>query len=164
MGIYIKRSGIYCLTAFIWFIYCKCAWAKNGLPYQESATLPSMGIMLFKMLISLVIVIVLAVILIKILQKNTQLTKQSSWAKVLDQLIIDPKKRLVLVEMLGKVYVLGFTENNITVILQEKDIDLSQVKELQELNSRMQMSSLSGSKFLQIFEDKIRQMKNSSSK
>lgn len=165
MSIYIKKASVCCLTAFIWFFSCSCAWAENDLSYQESAAaLPSMGSMLFRMLISLVIVIVLAVILIKFLQKNTQLTKQSSWAKVLDQMIIDPKKRLVLVEMFGNVYVLGVTENNITIILEEKDIDLSQVKELQELNDRMNTTPLSGSKFIQIFEDKIRQMKNFSSK
>jgi flagellar biogenesis protein FliO len=163
LNIYMKKASICCLTAFIWFFYYDYAWAEGDLP-QSVAALPSMGSMLFRMLISLGIVVILAVILIRFLQKSTQLTKQSSWARVLDQMIIHPQKRLVLVEMFGKVYVLGVAENNITIILEEKDIDLSQVKELDEMNDRMNMTPLAGSKFLQIFEDKIGQLKKFSSK
>ncbi len=162
MSIYIKKASSCCLAAFIWFFYYNCAWAEGDLP-QSAAALPSMGSMLFRMLISLGIVVILAVILVRFLQKNTQLTKQTSWARVLDQMILDPQKRLVLVEMFGKVYMLGVTENNITIILEEKDIDMSQVKELHEMNERINMTPLSGSKFIKIFEDKIRQMKNFSS-
>lgn len=156
-----RKAAALWLTVPFWFFALPCAWAADSLKYQEPmAAPPSMGGMLLRMVISLLIVIGLALVLVKFLQKNTQLTKQSSWARVLDQCIIGQNQRLVLVEMFGKVYVLGVTEHNIAAILEEKDIDLSQVKELQEIeNDQMNMTSLFGGNFLEVLDGKIGSLK-----
>ena len=166
MSIHGRKAEALWLTVLFWFFSSPCAWAADSLKGQEPvAAPPSMGGMLFRMVISLLIVIALALVLVKFLQKNTQLTRKSSWAKVVDQCIIGQNQRLVLVEIFGKVYVLGVTEHNIATILEEKDIDLSQVKELHEIeNNRINMTSLFGGNFSQVLDDKIGSLKKYYSK
>ena len=135
-------------TTIVWLLWTGTAWAAGqplgDLQYKEPTTAPvapiNMGAMLLQLVISLVVVIGLALILIKFLQRNTLLSRQSAWARIVDQVYVGPNKMLVLAEIFGKVYVLGVTDHSITTLLGENDIDLSQVKQVfAEVDSRKGM-------------------------
>ncbi len=147
-------------TIIVWLLWTGAAWAAGGvgdLPYKEPMTAPvapiNMGAMLLQLVISLAVVIGLALILIKFLQRNTLLSRQSAWARIVDQVNMGPNKMLVLAEIFGKVYVLGVTDHGITTLLGENDIDLSQVRQVfAEVDSRK-------GRFLQTLDSKLGEFK-----
>jgi len=123
-------------TAF-YFLFVDLAWAAGNVgnltyPDPTPVAAPSIGGALLRLLICLIIVIGLVIVLVKFLQRNPMLNKQNSWARVIDQIVIAPNKTLVLTEIFGKIYILGITDHNITQLLEEKDIDLSLVKQIVE--------------------------------
>jgi flagellar protein FliO/FliZ len=134
-------------------------------PYQAPTPVaPSsinMGGIILQLVFSLVIVIGLALILIKFLQKNTMLSRQSAWARIVDQVSVGPHKMLVLAEIFGKVYVLGVTEHSITTLLGENDIDLSQVKQAfaEAENRKRIVPSYLGNPFRGILNSRIEDLK-----
>jgi flagellar biosynthetic protein FliO len=164
----ISRTAKLCWnTALVWLMWAGTVWAETqplgDLQYQEPASLtpPSMGGLLLRMVISLAVVIGLAIILAKLLQKNTLLSRQSTWARVVDQVNVGPNKRLALTEIFGKVYVLGVTDHGITTLLGEDDIDLSLVKQaFAEAESRKRIvPSYLHNPFVQTLESKIGELR-----
>jgi len=101
------------------------AWAESlpELNYQqpEAYPLPGIGSLLLRFVISLAAVIVLAFLVIKFFQRKLFVFRSGSWIRVLDQVAVGPNKGLLLVEIAGKVYVLGVTEHNITRLLEIND-------------------------------------------
>ena len=148
-------------TLIVWLLWMGTAWAAGqplgDLQYKEPTTTPvtpiNTGAVLLQLVISLAVVIGLALILIKFLQRNTLLSRQSAWARIVDQVNVGPNKMLVLAEIFGKVYVLGVTDHGITALLGEDDIDLSQVRQVfAEVDSRK-------GRFLQTLDSKLGELK-----
>jgi flagellar protein FliO/FliZ len=165
----IRTVKLYWILAVVWLLWSGTAWAAGQplgdlQPYQVPApVVPSinMGGLILQLVFSLVIVIGLALILIKFMQKNTMLSKQSAWARVVDQVSLGPNKVLVLTEIFGKVYVLGVTEHSITTLLGENEIDLSQVKQAfaDAENRKRLVPSYLGNPFRGILESTIDDLK-----
>ncbi len=101
------------------------AWAESlpELSYQqpEPYTLPGIGALLLRFVISLAAVLVLAFLMIRFFQRKLFVLGSGSWIRVLDQVTVGPNRGLLLVEIAGKVYVLGVTEHNITRLLEITD-------------------------------------------
>jgi flagellar biogenesis protein FliO len=155
--------------AVVWPLWAGTAWAAGQplgalQPYQVPApVLPSINIggLILQLVFSLAIVIGLALILIKFLQKNSLLSRQSTWARVVDQVSVGPNRMLVLTEIFGKVYVLGVTEHSIATLLGENEIDLSLVKQAfaEAENRKKIVPSYLGNPFRGILESRIEDLK-----
>ncbi|MGD0622036.1 MAG: flagellar biosynthetic protein FliO [Thermacetogeniaceae bacterium] len=154
----------------IWMLWVGTAWAAGQplgdlQPYQAPTPVAppgmNMGSEILQLVLSLVVVIGLALVLIKFLQKNTMLSRQSAWARIVDQVSVGPNKMLVLAEIFGKVYVLGVTEHSITTLLGENDIDLSQVKQAfaEAENRKRIVPSYLGNPFRGILDSRIEDLK-----
>ncbi len=104
-------------------------------------------------------VIGLILVLVKLLQRSTLLSGKSAWAKVVDQVVIGPNKMLVLVEIFGKIYVLGVTDHNISTLLGENDIDLSQLRQaVADAERKRAIPSYFRKTFRQIWESKRQEL------
>jgi len=154
----------------IWMLWVGTAWAAGQplgdlQPYQAPTPVAppgmNMGSEILQLVLSLVVVIGLALVLIKFLQRNTMLSRQSAWARIVDQVSVGPNKMLVLAEIFGKVYVLGVTEHSITTLLGENDIDLSQVKQAfaEAENRKRIVPSYLGNPFRGILDSRIEDLK-----
>lgn len=155
----IRTAKVCWNTLIVWLLCMGTAWAAGQPPeafqYQAPAPVTTIntGAVLLQLVISLAVVIGLALILIKFLQRNTSLSRQNAWARIVDQVSLGPNKMLVLAEIFGKVYVLGVTDHSITALLGENDIDLSQVRQVfADVDSRK-------GKFLQTLDSKIGELK-----
>lgn len=138
----------------------EAATAQDNLQLGASLPSPDIGGFLLRLVFSLIIVIGLVLVLVKLLQKNSLLSRQSAWAKVIDQVAIGPNRMLVLAEIFGKVYVLGVTDHNITTLLGEKEIDLSEFKQVvADAERKRGIPSYFNKPFLQILESKLQDLK-----
>lgn len=167
-----RAIGVFWQTALFWSLLihlagCPLAGAatpQDNLQYQQPVPLPApnIGSILVQLVLSLIIVIGLVLVLVKLLQKNTLLSRQSAWAKVVDRVVIGPNKQLVLAEIFGKVYVLGVTDHNISTLLGETDIDLSQLRQVvADVERKRAMPAYFSKSFLQILESKLQDLKRS---
>ncbi len=154
----------------IWMLWVGTAWAAGQPlgdlpPYQAPAPVAppgmNMGSEILQLVLSLVVVLGLALILIKFLQRNTMLSRQSAWARIVDQVPVGTNKMLVLAEIFGKVYVLGVTEHSITTLLGENDIDLGQVKQAfaEAENRKRLVPSYLSTPFRGILDSRIEDLK-----
>jgi len=135
---------------------------QDNLQLGASLPSPSIGGILLRLVLSLVIVIGLMLVLVKLLQKNNLLSRQSAWAKIVDQVAIGPNRMLVLAEIFGKVYVLGVTDHNITTLLGENEIDLSEFRQVvADAERKRGIPSYFNKPFLQILESKLQDLKRS---
>ncbi len=109
-------------TYLILLIIAPPAWAAplTNLEYQEPEPVapPSIGGLLFRLIISLIVVIGLAIIGIKFLQKRAFITQTGRWIRIIDQVGIGPNKALLLSEIAGRIYVLGVTDHSISKLLE----------------------------------------------
>ena len=107
----------------------EAATSQDSLHYQPPAPLPSpsIGGILFQLVLSLIVVI-----------------------------------GLVLAEIFGKIYVLGVTDHNISTLLGENEIDLSQLKQVvADVERKRALPAYFNKPFLQILESKIQDLKRS---
>jgi flagellar biosynthetic protein FliO len=158
----IKHSLSIALTGLITFLWVNSAWAAEALDlqYQDpaktttSAASTNWAALLLRVGLSLAVIIGLALLLVKLLQKNSLLSRKSSWAQVLDQIAIGQNKSLALVKIFGKVYVLAVTDHSISKLLDEQEIDLDKVDQVTE-NSGGAISPVIGGKFAALLESKL---------
>ncbi len=110
------------------FLFPAAAWAAevSGLASGDPAALapPSMGSLLLRAVLSLALLGGLAFLTVRFLQRRAFVARPGAWIRVLDQVAVGPNKGLVLVEIAGKVYVLGVSEHNITRLLEIRDPEL----------------------------------------
>jgi flagellar biogenesis protein FliO len=137
----------------------------DSMQYQPQMSPPglSTGGIILRMALSLVIVIgliLVLVVLLRFLQRNTLLSRQGAWAKVIDRIGIGPNKMLALVEIFGKVYVLGVTDHGISTLLNEQEIDLSHVHEVvADVERKKAIPGNLGNSFLQLLDSKLHDLR-----
>lgn len=109
--------------------------------YNVSAPSPAVGAEAFSwtgligtILIFLVILFV-ALWMIKRLNRYTVRNMQSPWIRVLDRQILNGQQALYLVEIAGKIQILGGTDHHLTKIEEINDPDLA-AEILEEIASR----------------------------
>jgi flagellar protein FliO/FliZ len=83
--------------------------------------MPSMFNLFFKLIISLVIIAGLSYLMMKLLRKNMKALSGGVAINVLDQYSFSFNKSIYITQIVGKVYVLGVTENNINMITEITD-------------------------------------------
>lgn len=107
-------------------------------PVQVAA--PSMGSLLLRLVLSLIIVIGLALLVIKFFQRQVSHSGTGRWIRILDQVVIGSNRALILVEIAGKIYVLGVTDHNITKLLEVKDASQAVFLAAEDLEAELRSS------------------------
>ncbi|MDA8233833.1 MAG: flagellar biosynthetic protein FliO [Clostridia bacterium] len=77
-----------------------------------------------QILVSLLVIGGLAYLTAKFMKNNLQFRSQGEWIKIYEQQSLGLNKGLFITEVVGKVYILGVTENAITVISEITDREL----------------------------------------
>jgi flagellar protein FliO/FliZ len=108
----------------------------------EQIVVPSMGSLLLRIIISLAVVVGLAILLIKIFQKSRSYSGSGRWIRILDQVVIGSNRALMLVEIAGKIYVIGVTDHNISKLLEIEDISQIDFLATDELETKLQFSNV----------------------
>ncbi len=175
MSLFVRVASYRRRAAPGWWFMLLAGYALAGCPLVGAATLdnlqypqpvpmapPSVAGMLLRLFLSLAIVLGLILVLVKLLQKNNLLARQGSWAKVVDRVVIGPNKTLILAEIFGKVYVLSVTDHNISTLLNEQEIDLSQFSQVvADVERKRALPAYLGNNFLQVLESKLGDLKKS---
>ena len=86
--------------------------------------MPSMALLFLKLVLSLVIIIGLAYLTMRLLRKNMKVASQGETISVLDQYAFSMNKGIYITQIAGKVYVLGVTDHNISLISEITDEEL----------------------------------------
>jgi len=92
--------------------------------YQNPAADVSLVRVIVQILISLAVIGGLAYLTARFMKNNLQWRSQGEWIKVYEQQSLGLNKGLFITEVAGKVYVLGVTEHNISVISEITDQEL----------------------------------------
>lgn len=84
----------------------------------QTAQLPSVFTLFVKLVISLVVIVLLAYFSLKFLRKNMQTKNIGASIHILDQHAFGLNKGIYVTEIGSKVYVLGVTESNISLVTE----------------------------------------------
>ncbi|AHF10610.1 MULTISPECIES: flagellar biosynthetic protein FliO [Dehalobacter] len=80
---------------------------------------------LIGMIVVFLIILVVALWLIKRLNRFSMRSIQSPWVRVLDRQVLNGQQALYLVEIAGKIQVLGGTDHHITKVAEIDDLDVA---------------------------------------
>lgn len=94
----------------------------------QVAPMPSMFLLLLKLIISLVIIVGLTILVMKLLRKNMKVLSRGVNISVLDQYAFSLNKGVYITQVVDRVYVLGVTDHNISLITEITDRE--QINEL----------------------------------
>lgn len=108
--------------------------------YQDPGQVvaPSMGALLLRLILSLAVVVGLAILVIKLFQKSGAYSRSGRWIRILDQVVIGSNRVLMLVEIAGKIYVIGVTDHNITKLLEIEDPSQLDLLAAEDLETELQ--------------------------
>lgn len=122
-------SGI--LAGLFWYLLMPAqevlAASENlDLTYSEPEVpgMPSLFLLLAKLVLSLAIIVGLAYITMRILRKNLKVTSRGETVRVLDQYAFSMNKGVYVTEIADRVYVLGVTDHNINLITEITDVNV----------------------------------------
>ncbi len=93
--------------------------------------MPSMTSLFFRLLVSLIIIVGLTYLTMKLLRKNMKVLTKAASINVLDQYAFSINKGIYITQIAGKVYVLGVTDHNISLITEITD-----EAEIEEISAR----------------------------
>ncbi|NLC08054.1 MAG: FliO/MopB family protein [Syntrophomonadaceae bacterium] len=90
--------------------------------YQEPQVQepPGVGGLLFKILVSVLVIVILSYGLIRLFGKGLKL-QGGTWISILDHVSLGPNRGIYLVDIGGKVLVLGMTDHNMVKIMEIED-------------------------------------------
>ena len=83
--------------------------------------MPSMIGLFLRLIVSLVIIVGLAYLTVKVLRKNIRVLSRGTAINVLDQYAFSLNKAVYITQIAGRVYVLGVTDHNISLITEITD-------------------------------------------
>lgn len=120
----------YLYSVFFWYLLLPSQYvlaASNTLNLDttepEVFEMPSMFGLFFRLTFSLLFIVGLAFITMKILRKNMKVLSSGVNIRVLDQYSFSMNKGVYITQIAGKTYVLGVTDNNISLITEITDQD-----------------------------------------
>ncbi len=123
-----KKILVYFLPAFIWLLVTvPTAFAVSGqlnLPQPSEPQIaqpPSMFWLFIKLGISLVVIVGLTYLTVRVLRRNLTYTSAGEFIRVLDQHAFAINKGVYIAEVAGKVFVLGVTDQNISILSEIND-------------------------------------------
>ncbi len=90
----------------------------------EAFEMPSMFGLFFRLIFSLLFIVGIAFITMKFLRKNMKVLSSGVNIRVLDQYSFSMNKGVYITQIAGKTYVLGVTDNNISLITEITDQDI----------------------------------------
>ncbi len=83
--------------------------------------MPSMAVLFIKLVLSLLIIVGLAYLTMRFLRKSMKVSSRGETISVLDQYAFSMNKGIYITQIAGKVYVLGVTDQNISLISEITD-------------------------------------------
>jgi flagellar biosynthetic protein FliO len=98
--------------------------------YQEPQVQepPGVGGLLFKILVSVLVIVILSYGLIRFFGKGFKL-QGGTWINILDHVSLGPNRGIYLVDIGGKVLVLGITDHNMVKIMEiEDDVTIAEMR------------------------------------
>lgn len=109
-------------------------------PYNPSVTTPAVAepfswAGLIGMIVVFLIILVVSLWMIKKLNRFNVRSMQSPWARVLDRQMLGSQQSLYLVEIAGKILVLGGTDHHITKVAEIHDPEIA-AEILEEIANR----------------------------
>lgn len=81
-----------------------------------SGTSPDFLWLFIRMIIGLVVVLGLALLLIRYVLPKAGKNSKTNWAGVVGRVMLEPRKGLYLVKIVGRYFVLGSTDQNLSLI------------------------------------------------
>lgn len=93
----------------------------DAVPDPQVTPMPSMFTLFLKLMVSLVIIVGLTYLTMKLLRKNMKVLSRGVSIEVLDQYAFSMNKGVYITQIAGKVYVLGVTDHNISLISEITD-------------------------------------------
>jgi len=99
--------------------------ASEAAASATTATEPFSWAGLIGMIVVFLIILVVALWLMKRLNRFSVRNIQSPWVRVLDRQVLNGQQTLFLVEIAGKIQVLGGTDHHITKVAEIDDLDVA---------------------------------------
>ncbi|WP_418790230.1 FliO/MopB family protein [Phosphitispora sp. TUW77] len=90
----------------------------------QVAPMPSMAVLFIKLVLSLIIIVGLAYLTIRFLRKSMKVSSRGDTISILDQYAFSMNKGIYITRIAGKVYVLGVTDQNISLISEITDEEI----------------------------------------
>ncbi|NLK51768.1 MAG: FliO/MopB family protein [Syntrophomonadaceae bacterium] len=90
--------------------------------YSEPAVqeAPGLGGLFFRIVLSLAVIVLLSYFLIRLISNRFKIST-SEWVNVLDHLSLGPNRSIFLIDVAGKVLVLGITDHSMVKIMEIED-------------------------------------------
>jgi len=93
----------------------------DNIEEPQASPMPSMAVLFIKLVLSLLIIVGLAYLTMRFLRKSMKVSSRGETISVLDQYAFSMNKGIYITQIAGKVYVLGVTDQNISLISEITD-------------------------------------------
>ena len=127
-----KKAAVFILILLLaWSAGLKACMAVNmqsetdrvEFKYEEPAKQgsPSVAGMILEMILALVIIVALAWAILGFLGRRMTGRMQGRWIRVLDEVVLGPNRGIMAVELGGKVFLMGVTDHQISLLMEIED-------------------------------------------